>query len=293
MTALAPGIHPGLGMDTYHTWKLDKAKLIDGPISCSMLKRFMPNPYAWRWSPEIQQTDAMRTGSLFDLALTDPDAMAAQVVSSPFANFLTKRAREWRDHQLATGRLIAAPEEIDKAKHAAQRVNEHAVAGDVLAGATFQVGVVGEIGKIPAKCLLDILPDEDGEWCETLVDYKTTSHGVDDEGIRKSMGQFKYHWQAAFYTTLFNQVSPDRVATGFAFIFQDVTTLEVRVVRLADDAMALGTRCVKHAVEEFTRCAHRGISSRYANTCEPLDLLPCHAMNEDEWLTHLSQNAQV
>jgi hypothetical protein len=59
-------------------------------------------------------------------------------------------------------------------------------------GAQFQVGVIGEIGGIPAKCLIDILPDEDGDYGETIVDFKTTSTGLDDESIRKAIGKYKY-----------------------------------------------------------------------------------------------------
>jgi len=284
--AIKPGIYPGLGMETYHAWKLDKDTLIEGPVSCSTLKRFALNPYAWRWTPEPKQTDAMRTGSLFDLAVTDPDALGSQVVASPYDNYRTKEAREWRADQLAAGLVIADADEVTHAQKAAERVREHRVAGPILDGADFQVGCVGDIAGIPAKCLLDILPGEDGEWAETLVDYKTTSFGLNDEAIRRALGKWQYHWQAAFYSTLWNKVSPDRVATGFAFIFQDTVTLEIRVVKLSDDAMALGTRAVKHAVEEYTRCAHKGIGSRYAASCDSLDLLPYHAMNEDELLTN-------
>lgn len=282
---IQPGIYPGLGMDVYHGWKLDRSELIDGPISCSMLKAFAPNPYAWARTPDIVQTDAMRKGSLFDLAVTDPDMLDASTVVSPFDSFRSKEAREWKAETIADGLLITTDEELAKARLASVEVRSHHIAGEIMENAQFQVGVVGEIGGIPAKCLLDILPDGDGDWGETLVDYKTTSFGLDDEGIRKAMGQFKYHWQAAFYRSLFNKVSTDRNADDFVFMFQDTATLEIRVVRLADDALALGTRAIKSALLEFTRCAHKGIGSRYAKTCTALDLMPYHAMAEDEKLS--------
>lgn len=284
-TQLSPGIHPGLGMEQYHAWTLDKAKLIEGPISCSILKRFMPNPYAWRWSPDIVQTDAMRKGSLFDMAVTEPDKLASHVAVSEFDSFRTKAAQEWKAEQIEAGRIICTEDELEHATKAAERVNEHKVAGKILSGSwQAQVAVVGEVGGIPAKALLDILPCESGEWAEHIVDYKTTSGGVDDEAIRKSIGQFRYHWQAAFYRTLFNKVSEDRVCERFAFVFQDVTTLEVRVVELSEDSLMLGNRCVGHAVKEFAKCAYKGIKSQYATRCDSLDVLPYVAMNEDEWL---------
>ena len=275
---IQPGIHPGLNMGPYHNWKLDKAKLIDGPISCSMLKAFAPNPFAWRWTPDREQTAAMAKGSLFDAALTDPASLEENYVISKYTDFRRKEAQEWRKEITEQGKIAVSEEDLHHAIKAAEKCHEHKVAGSLLDGAQFQVGVVGDIGGIPAKCLLDILPDE-----ESLVDYKTISTGLGDESIRKAIGQYKYHWQAAFYKTLFNKVSEDRYAEEFKLIFQDVQTLEVRVVTISDDAMACGTQSVRVALKEFAKCAHKGIRSRYETTNESIDLMPYHSMSEDEW----------
>jgi hypothetical protein len=279
---IAQGIHPGLGMAQYHAWKLKKSNLIQGPISCSMLKAFYENPYAWARTPEKEVTDAMRTGSLFDLALTDPESLTDQTIISLFTDYRTKEAREWK--KSIGDKIIVTDEQLQHAINAAQQVRSHNIAGAILEGAEFQVGVVGAIGEIPAKCLIDILPSADGDYAEAIFDYKTTSNGLSDEDIRKTMGNFKLHHQAAFYRTLFNKVSPDRICDAFGFIFQDITTLEVRVVMLSDDALGLGTRAVKAAVTEFVKCAHKGIQSRYEKSMDKLDLMPYHSMNEDEQL---------
>lgn len=308
---VAPGIHPSLGMEEYHSWKLDKSKLIEGPISCSMLKAFDLNPYAWLKSPPMKQTAAMKTGSEFDAAVTDPDSLSELIIKPdaiepfevlPFPNLRTKEAREWKAGKDALGVRVLTEDQAKKEResfdearekyqsrlsrlnNARKAVFEHPVAGEIMSGAEFQVGVIGEIGATPAKCLLDILPSESGDYCETLVDYKTISTGLDDESIRKAIGKFKYHWQAAFYRTLFNKVSEDRLCEDFIFIFQDVKTLEVRVVKLDNDALALGTRAVKHALLRFAKCAHKGITSQYIRKCSTLDLMPYHAMSEDEGL---------
>ncbi len=89
------GIHIGLGMEEYHSWKLDKGKLSEGPISCSTLKAFDRNPFAWLNSPEFKPTPAMRLGSLFDAAVTDPETLTDFVVS-PFDSFRSKDAGSGR-----------------------------------------------------------------------------------------------------------------------------------------------------------------------------------------------------
>jgi len=271
-------------MEDYHAWRLDKANLKAGPISSSMLKDFAINPYAWRWGKERETTSAMRTGSLFDLALTDADKLESCVVEKQFDNYKTKAAREWRDEVEAQGLLIVTNAELDKAKESARRVLEHEVAGAIMDGASCQVGVVGEIADIPAKCLVDIEPSADGEWCEHLFDYKTTSNGLDDESIRKSIGQWRYHWQAAFYRTLKNKVDTERHCENFGFIFQDTETLEVRVVILNRDDLGLGNRCVGAALKEFARCSHQGIKSSYRKRVSEVGLMPYHAMSEEDWI---------
>ncbi len=180
----------------------------------------------------------------------------------------------------------------NRAIQGSEIVRSHPVAGPILEGADCQVGVVYQYGGIPAKCLIDILPSENGDWGETLVDYKTISTGLDDDSVRQAIGKYRYHWQAAFYRTLFNKVSEDRQIEDFVFIFQDPNTLEVRVVTLDDDAMALGSRSVGKALENFARCAAEGIQSRYLNKPEKLSLMPYHAMAEDEELCRREEVAQ-
>jgi hypothetical protein len=305
------GIYPGMGMDEYHGWKLEKSKLIEGPISCSMLKSFAPNPYAWLKSPEFKPTKAMETGSLFDAAVTDPDTLgdllpmpkSEPFAELPFADLRTKAAKEWKAEKEKEGVRVLTPsqsakereaiaaereayeERLNHLSNAAKQVRLHDVAGPIMEGAEFQVGVVGEIGGIPAKCLLDILPSEDGDYPETIFDYKTISTGLDDDSIRNAIGKYRYHWQAAYYRTLFSKVSEDRLCSDFGFIFQDTKTLEVRVVMLDDDALALGTRAVGEALKDYAKCAHRGIRSKYRKSISTLDLMPYHAMSEDERLT--------
>jgi hypothetical protein len=113
-------------MAEYHAWSLDRAKLIDGPISCSMLKSFAPNPYEWLHTPERKQSDAMRTGTLFDAAVTDPKELETliplpvrnfdKIAMAPYEHFKTKEAQEWKRVQIAAGMEVMKQEEYAKAK---------------------------------------------------------------------------------------------------------------------------------------------------------------------------------
>jgi len=274
-------------MKEYHAWSLDKSNLLAGPISCSMLKAFAPNPYECLKSPDFEPSDAMRIGSLYDLAVTDPDVLTTEVAVMKYKDFRTKEAQEWRHEMQIQGYLIVSQEELDKAYQAADEMRKHPIASEIIKDAQMQVAVVGDIAGIPAKCLLDILPANKGGYAETIFDYKTTSKGLDDESISKTIGDYKYHWQAAYYRTLANKVFEDRYFSSFGFIFQSTKTHEIRVVPLSDDALALGTRAVAQAVKDYTKAAHNGIQSRYLDTADPVGLMPYHAMNEDEQLNQI------
>ena len=316
---IAPGIYPGLGMTEYHAWELDKSDLSAGPASNSTLKAFAKNPFAWSMAPDFKPTKAMATGSFFDAAITDPDTLAeflpvapaplAPCVISPHDSYRSKEARGWREDAIAVGKrplkqderdaeIVAYSEAVEayevkfwaKAKLAADArhaVYSHSVAGAILENADFQVGIVGEVPSgIPAKCLIDILPRYDSPYAKSIVDYKTISTGLDDESVRKAIGRFGYHWQAAWYISLTNKafkaIGSDRRIEYFVFIFQDPATLEVRVIRLDSGSLANGTNAVKHALLEFVECATNGIRSRYADKMDVLELMPFHA----DALTH-------
>ena len=316
---IAPGIYPGLGMTEYHNWKLDKSDLASGPLSNSVLKAFAKNPYAWKRAPDFKPTKAMATGSFFDAAITDPDTLGefmpvkpetpAPFAVSPYDSYRTAEAKAWKNATIADGKrpLKRSERAEELAAHMAAlavfgdkhksmsklasdarcAVMSHAVAGEIMKDADFQVGVVGEVpGGIPAKCLIDILPRYDSPYAKAIVDYKTISTGLDDESVRKAIGRFGYHWQAAWYINLTNKaykaIGSDRRIEHFILIFQDPTTLEVRVVRLDPGSLANGTNAVKHALLEFVECAANGIRSRYANEMDVLELMPFHA----DALTH-------
>jgi hypothetical protein len=284
------GIHQNLGMEEYHAWKLDKSNLKAGPISTSMLKEFARNPYAWLRAEPKEPTPAMQTGSLLDMALTEVERFEESIALSPFDSYRTKEARAWRDEVLAQGKIVATKEQAENALSCAEAVWEHDEAASILERSTFQTGVVTEVGGIPFKCLIDILPQE-SEWEEIIWDYKTTSAGLDDESLRKTIGQFKYHWQAAAYKSAWNKESKDRHCERFGFIFQDPQTREVRVVVLDDDSMELGRRGVVQALAEVQQASIHGIKSRYQTGRRTLGVPAYVAMQEEDQLISLEDVA--
>ena len=280
---MKPGIYPNMGMDDYHALKLDKANLKNGPISCSMLKDFARNPYAWLRSKPKESTPAMNTGSLLDAAITEPDRLDEIVAISPFDSFRTKEAREWKAEQESASRLIIAPESLQNALKCAEAVRSHKEAGRILSQSEAQTGVFGNLYGIPAKALVDLAPKAE-HWDETLWDIKSTQAGLDDESVRTSISKWGWWIQAAWYRSLWNLVSPDRHCENFGLILIDPNTREVRVVTMAPDAIILGNRWIKVALKRFVTAAHEGIKSDYASGVTQLDVMPWCAMNEDEWI---------
>jgi hypothetical protein len=306
---IKPGVHYNLGMDAYHVWRLDKTNLAAGPISASMLKSFAVSPYAWANSNDKTSSPAMVNGSIIDTAVTEPHRLRAVVEShyglptdlevAPYDDFRSAAAREWKAEAEAAGLNyvsqskyeqmqaeveVKIQEVLTHAERCAKAVREHPEASKILDGASFQVGIIGDIHGIPAKCLVDIVPAENSEYCETLVDLKTTSTGLDDESLMRTIGKFRYHWSAGFYRTLANKVFEDRVFTDFAHIYIDTVTYEVRVIKLSTDALMTGVKCIAHTIDQYLDCAKNGIRSKYLTGADELGITGYTAEAEDAWV---------
>ncbi len=108
------GIYPGYDPGAYHAHALDRRNPLAGPLSCSEIKLYAQDPYAYPWASGPQPSDALTWGSLVDCLVFTPDAFGANFVFKAFPDYRTKAAREWRDEQHAAGRtIITAAQRIE------------------------------------------------------------------------------------------------------------------------------------------------------------------------------------
>jgi len=130
------------------------------------------------------------------------------VVTKPWsANSAT--CNEWMEAQKASGKTIISPDLLEEARIAKARLLEDEEIKSIIEGSRKQVAVnvdwhdetTGIV--VPFKCLLDIVPDPDGDHGDTLYDLKTTD---DANGIKwpRTVFNFGLHYQAACYLDALN-----------------------------------------------------------------------------------------
>ena len=191
---------------------------LTAPVSKSLLWDFNESPYKWRHSSGREVTKAMDLGTLIHSAILEPETAITDIASvSPFPDFRTKAAQEWRDDQREMGRMIVTDADIRTASGCEQVFSED-YAQRFGVGYKSEVAVFAEIGAIQIKGMIDLVPDS----LDLLVDLKTTARIGSLREITNTIINRGYHWQAALYLDLWNAASGEN-RDRFMICFIEVT----------------------------------------------------------------------
>lgn len=172
------------------------------------------------------------------------------VVDAP--SWATKAAKDARVAARGEGRIPLLRKDYEAAQAAADRVHDHEAASVFLraAGASEVVLTWLEDGT-PCRAMLDRWPDPRAG-NPVIVDLKTTD-ATDTDSIARSMANYRYHLQRAWYGLAYERVHD--LLPAFVFIFVEKTPPhEVRVVELDDDATARGRRLAEQALDIWRDC---------------------------------------
>lgn len=234
--------------EEYHKWK----KELPNCISKSSLADFEENPLRYKMqldSGEEKSSAGFKLGSAVDAAVLTPDVFARKYFYEPKEVALTKDGRPHANgHQSAEqkarwaeraqkGDIFLKLEELTQVNDMAESVSEHLrklrlklpksafdLDGSDGCNCLTQVAmfvtvqaVQGVVLPVPLTVcgMLDLLPLED----PVLVDLKTTSRGLSEQGLNYSMTDYSYGVQAAMYTDLYQICMNEQEARRFAFLF--------------------------------------------------------------------------
>lgn len=238
---------------------------LNAPVSKSLLWEFNQSPYKWRHSTGRESTKAMDLGTLIHAAILEPNIPIDQVAAvSPFSDFRTKAAQEWRDDARAMGKMIVTDADIRAASGCESVFSEdyaQRFAGDYKS----EVAVFATIGATEIKGMIDIVPDN----LDLLVDLKTTAKIGNLRNITSTIIDRGYHWQAGLYLDLWNAASGEK-RTRFVICFIEVDAPhETAWVELSKDLIDAGRVGYMNAVAKWqASCAmdcwsrqHEGITT--------------------------------
>jgi len=217
---------------------------LEGYVSKSMLFDFVKSPYKWLHGKKRESTPAMDFGRLVHAIALTPDDLG-EFVKSPYDNFRTKEAQNWKAEAIESGMTIVSDEDFDKA----HKMAEEFLTGVVSPYAT-EVATYSQIGDVKLKGMIDLVPVH----LNCLIDLKTTASIDGIDGLTRTIISRGYHWQAALYLDLWNAATGEN-RNEFRFCFIETSSPhESAWVNLDDSLIQIGRNGYMQALSKWTQC---------------------------------------
>ena len=251
------GIHHGVPFSIYREDDITPADtretVIGKAVSKSMLTKFAEDPGTWKRSIRKETTAAMRTGSLVDCLLLEPDKFETRYALSPYADFRKKEAQEWRSEMAKGGVEVITEDQMATAQDMVDACKNHYDAGALLYGAKTQLAFRHATKHgFDAKGLIDAVPLAE----DTLVDLKTCRASAleNKRSLQREIFEWGYHIQAGAYLDGFN-IAGGEERTRFKFVFvSSAPPHTVAVIELPLAAILLGAEQYRAAMQRFADC---------------------------------------
>lgn len=277
IVTLPHGIHLGVPEATYHERVLGLAS--KGALD---LVRRSPAHYK-QWidgDPDASDDDEDESrvfafGKAFHCALLEPERfIEAYTVEPAFGDCRKKENKAARDawRKENEGALKLTMREHLACRRMAESIRRHSRASKLLLGGQAEVTARwrDEDTGLECKARADYLVEERG----LLVDVKTTEN-ASYEAFRRSIANYGYHRQDAFYRAGFAAAGVK--IEHFVFVVVEKTApYAVAVYTLDEDGCAAGRLAVRDSLETLADCLERNDWAAYPEDIRVIDL-PAYA----------------
>jgi hypothetical protein len=253
-----PGIYSGVDIERYHK---DTSLFGGWSISSSGLKALIERPSLyWAHSPynpnrfDRPDSKALDFGkAAHHLLLEGITGFLDKFAVSPYDDFRTKAAQEWRNDERAAGRTVITPQDLKIIEHIKASLDSHPVIQAGLLRGLIETTMVAKFGNIYLRARPDAVPEASHDH----GDLKTTV-SVRYDDLERAIYNYGYHIQAAVVRMVSRAVRGEEFG-GFAFVFVEKTPpFDVRIVQISDEAMDLGERQVRQGLQMLELCIERG-----------------------------------
>lgn len=183
-----------------------------------------------------------------------------QVKVLEFDNFLTKAAKEAKQEAYDEGQIPILEKDYAHAKAMAWQVRHHPKAARLLTdGAPEQSAFwLDPRTKVGMRCRFDWLRNR-RESRLKLVDYKTTSKGLDMPSLERAIFEHRYHQRLAHYRDGAIVLGLGDETTVINVIFQMTKPpYLVRVVQFTPEMIKLGRAQNRIAIDIYRECTETG-----------------------------------
>jgi PDDEXK-like domain of unknown function (DUF3799) len=254
------GIHPNITEHDYHTHT---------SLSHTGARLILDCPARYRWAQ-----DHPRHSAAFDFgsaAHTHILGTGGQTVIIDADDWRTKVAKDARDEARANGHNPILAAEHKQIVAMADALRSHPIAKHLLsADGTPETSLRWAHGGIELRARADWYPTPKSGRRPILWDYKTTAD-ASTAGFSKSVANFGYHTQAAWY------LDGHRTLTGtdavFLFLAQEkVAPYLVNVIELDQYALQIGAALNQQAIDIYQECTTTGVWPGYSEQVELVEL---------------------
>lgn len=175
-----------------------------------------------------------------------------------------QRWKEFKAEAKESGKLVIAFEDSLLLKRVIDATEKHKGLRSLLKGAAFEKTAISTDGKLKARA--DLITVDNYIW-----DLKTTSKGVNDNDISKTIYTMGYHFQAAHHMRVFVDHMP---IEGFGWIFVSTDTPAVHIVtrKASQTLLKAGKKDHDYALTLLHECNTTGNWWGYDDGISEIDL---------------------
>lgn len=202
-----------------------------------------------RTPPSATLQDSFDKGSLTHVLIFEPETIVDKVAVWKGSR---RAGREWDEFEVANvGKLIMREPDVREVQRAVRELRRVPQVASLLNRKhETELPVLGQFGRTYCKGLLDAITT-DGP--ATLIDLKTTSHGIDEASVLRTIRTLHYREQLSFYADLYCQATGILV-DSIVLLFVSLDPIGVRIVKLTTSARQFGSSRMMAAIEAVERC---------------------------------------
>lgn len=210
----------------------------------------------------------MVLGSMVDCMIFTPGDVDKRFMRVENLDRRTKEGKALAAQAEAEQKTIVDGDTYGQACDIAAAIRGCSTAGKLLSGKAYQRALrwTDPGTGVACKALLDsVIPG----LC--ICDLKTTSHGAGWREFQRTVANFQYHMQAAFYVDGWQACAGEQLPYTF-IVAEAAAPYAVAVYRLDDQAIECGRRLYQHCLQLWAECQASGKWPGYPDELATLEL---------------------
>lgn len=235
-------------------------------ISKSSLDLINKSPAHFMCGKKFEQTPAMRMGTIVHTAVLEPERFAKEYIVLRGIN--DKRKTEYKEaaKQFGKDNTLTHDEGV-QIESLVESISSRAdLQSELDACNLFEVSAFVEINGVLCRCRYDALNTND----HVSIDLKTTRCSEREE-FAKSVYNFRYHVQDAFYSEIYKRITGHSLRFGFLAVENEPPHCPM-MYWLDDEAKMIGADEAVRNVSAYKRAMESQEWKGYEQTNEPLSL---------------------